>query len=111
MAGKCKVSLQFFMQDIRKDIASINTAMMMTDLVMNPEKYPDKLAASRKACAAMAREYGMTRQDLPQNLQSHFEEFLRQGQQDNEKELHLAMIVAALLCWCIIWYVLVFGLM
>lgn len=48
---------------------------MVTELLLHSEKYPDRLAATRKVCKMLASELGMTRADLKPSLQAKFDEF------------------------------------
>ena len=48
---------------------------MVAELLLHPDKYPDKLAATRKVCKLLASELGMTRADLRPALQAKLDEF------------------------------------
>ena len=73
-------------QDLRSDVASITSAILVCELLVHREKYPDKLAAVRKLCKGLAAELGMAKADLNPILIRKMEEFQKSGDPAEESE-------------------------
>ena len=67
----------FSEEAMRDQISSICSSLLVGELILHPEKYPQKLAAVRKVCKVLAQELGMARADLSPVLSNKLEEFLK----------------------------------
>lgn len=65
---------------MRTDIQMVVSQLLVGELIMNEVNYAeDRVAAGRKVCAALARDLGMSKTDLPEGLRAKFEAFLKAG--------------------------------
>jgi hypothetical protein len=62
---RCNFILYAVLQELRETTSKTLSIMMCMDLVLNKEKYPDQIVASRKICSFMAKKLGTSREDLP----------------------------------------------
>lgn len=69
-ASRCNFIAYAALKEIRESTSKILSIMMCMDLVLNKEKYPDPMAASRKVCGFMAKKLGTSREDLPEMTKS-----------------------------------------
>ena len=69
-ASRCNFIAYAALKEIRESTSKILSIMMCMDLVLNKEKYPDPMAASRKVCSFMAKKLGTSREDLPEMTKS-----------------------------------------
>lgn len=68
--------LKNVLEDMRADIASIVSSLIVGELVVNSENYKgSRLQTTRKACAMLAKDLGMSRADLPENLRVKLDSF------------------------------------
>lgn len=56
--------------------AQVVSTMMAMEVVINPDKYPDKLASSRQVCSFISRKLGLSKHDLTPLLMAKFDDLV-----------------------------------